>query len=60
MLWRRDMAATVAHAVKEDNGEEEEGAEAAAALPRAVLPVGAPIVYCFGGERRAYCCGGCS
>jgi hypothetical protein len=38
--------------------EEEEDAEAAAALKHAVAPVGAPSVYCCGGERSAYCCGG--
>jgi hypothetical protein len=27
-------------------------------LPHAVAPVGAPNVYCCGGERSAHCCGG--
>jgi hypothetical protein len=31
--------AKVAHAVKEGNGEKEDGADAAAALPHAVAPV---------------------
>jgi hypothetical protein len=30
----------------------------AAALPHAVAPVEAPIVYCCGGERSLYCYGG--
>jgi hypothetical protein len=50
-----DAAATVAHAVKGGDDEEEEGVGAAAALPNAVAPVGAPIVYCCGGERSVYC-----
>jgi hypothetical protein len=53
-----DAAATVAHAVKGGDGEEKEGFTAAAALPHAVAPVGAPSVYCCGGERSVYCCGG--
>jgi hypothetical protein len=44
--------------VKEGDGEEEEDVNAAAALPHAVAPVRAPIVYCCGGERSVYCCGG--
>jgi hypothetical protein len=48
-----DEAATVLNAVKGGDGEEEEGVEAAAALPHAVVPVGAPSVYCCGGERSA-------
>ena len=40
-----DAAATVAHAVKGGDGEEEEDVSAAAALPHAVVPGGAPIVY---------------
>jgi enhancing lycopene biosynthesis protein 2 len=50
-----DAAATVAHAVKGGDGEVEEDVDAAAALPQAVAPVGAPSVYCCGGERSAYC-----
>ena len=38
--------------------EEEEDVDAAAVLPHAVAPVGAPSVYCCGGERSAYCYGG--
>jgi hypothetical protein len=53
-----DAAATVAHAVKGADGEEEEDAEAAAALPHAVAPVGALCVCCCGGERSAYGYGG--
>jgi hypothetical protein len=53
-----DAAAAVAHAVKGGDGEEEGDVDAAAALPHAVAPVGAPSVYCCGGERIAYCCGG--
>ena len=53
-----DAAATVTHAVKGGNGEEEEDVDAAAALPHAVAPVGAPSVYCCGGERSVYCYGG--
>jgi hypothetical protein len=48
----------VANAVKGGDGEEEEDFEAAAALPHAVVPVGAPSVYCCGGERSVYCLGG--
>ena len=51
-------AATVAPAVMECDGEMKGGAGAAAALPHAVAPVGAPSAYCCGGERSAYCCGG--
>jgi|AntAceMinimDraft_5_1070358.scaffolds.fasta_scaffold295724_1 hypothetical protein len=53
-----DAASTVANAVKEGDGEEEEDVNAAAALPQAVAPVGAPNVYlCVrrrgeGGMRR--------
>ena len=50
-----DAAATVAHAVKGCNGEEEENVDAAAALPHAVAPVAEPCVYCCGGERSVYC-----
>jgi hypothetical protein len=48
----------VAHAVKGGDGKEAEDVEAAAALPHAVVPMGAPSVYGYGGERSAYCCGG--
>jgi hypothetical protein len=48
----------VAHSVKGGDGEEEMDVDAAAALPHAVAPVGAPSVYCCGGEQSAYCCGG--
>jgi hypothetical protein len=53
-----DEAPTVAHAIKGGDGEEETDADAAAALPHAVAPVGAPSVYCCGGGRNVYCCGG--
>jgi hypothetical protein len=53
-----DAAATAAHAVKKGDVEEEEYADAAAALPHAVAPVGAPSVCCYGGKRSVYCCGG--
>ena len=55
------MAATVAHAVKRGDGEEEEDADVAAALPHVVALVGVPSVYCCGGvygERSVCCCGG--
>ena len=42
-------------AVKEGYVEEEEGSDAAAALPHAVAPVGASNVYCCRGERSVYC-----
>jgi hypothetical protein len=48
----------VAHAVKRCDSKEKEDFDAAAALPHAVAPVGAPCVYCCGGERSACCCGG--
>jgi hypothetical protein len=48
----------VARAVKGGDGEEEEYVDAAAALPHAVAPVGAPSVYSCGGEQGAHCCGG--
>jgi hypothetical protein len=48
----------VAHAVKGGNGEEEEDGDAAATLPHAVAPVGAPSVYfCGGAEKRKGCDG---
>jgi hypothetical protein len=53
-----DAAATVAHAVKEGDGEEGVDVDATAALPHAVAPVEAPSVYCCGGVQSAYCCGG--
>jgi hypothetical protein len=53
-----DAAATMAHAVKGGDGEEEEDVDAAAALPHAVAPVGAPSLYCCGGEQSVYCYGG--
>jgi hypothetical protein len=45
------------------DGDEEEEVGAVAALPHEVAPVGAPSVYCCGGERSsgapsAYSCGG--
>jgi hypothetical protein len=52
------MASTVAHAAKGGDGENEEDVDAAAALPHAVAPVGAPSAYCCGGERSVYSCGG--
>jgi hypothetical protein len=52
-----DAAATVVHGVKGSNGEDEEGVDAAAALPHAVAPVGAPSVCGYGGERSVYCYG---
>jgi hypothetical protein len=48
----------VAHAVTVCDGEEEEDVDAVAALPHAVVPVGAPSVYCCGGKRSVYCYGG--
>jgi hypothetical protein len=45
-----DAAATVAHAVKGGDGEEKEDIDPAAELSHAVAPVGAPSVYCCGGE----------
>jgi hypothetical protein len=51
----------VAHAAKGGDGEKEEDFDAAAALPRAcsaLSSVGAPSVYCCGGERSVYCYGG--
>jgi hypothetical protein len=48
----------VAHVAKGGDNEEEEGADAAAAFPHAVAPVGAPSMYCGGGERSNYFCGG--
>jgi hypothetical protein len=48
----------VAHAVKRVDCEEKEDDDAAAALPHAVAPVGAPSLHCCGGERSAYFCGG--
>jgi hypothetical protein len=53
-----DEADTVAHAVKGGDGEEEDDVDAAVALPQAVAPVGAPSVYCCGGERSVYFYGG--
>jgi hypothetical protein len=53
-----DAAATMAHAVKGGDGEDEEDVDAAAAFPHAVAPVEAPFLYCYGGERSMYCCGG--
>jgi hypothetical protein len=47
----------VAHAAKGGDGEKEEDVDAAAALPHAVAPVGAPSTYCCGCERSVYCCG---
>jgi hypothetical protein len=47
--------------VKRGDGEEEEDADAAAALPHVVALVGVPSVYCCGGvygERSVCCCGG--
>ena len=46
------------YTLENDDGEEEEDVDAAAALPHAVAPVGAPSVYCCGGERSVYCYGG--
>jgi hypothetical protein len=48
----------VAHAAKGGDGKEREDANAAAALPYAVVPVEAPSAYCCGGERSIYCFGG--
>jgi hypothetical protein len=48
----------VAHAVKGDDGEEEEDTDSAAAMPHAVAPVGAPSVCsCGGAEERKRCDG---
>jgi hypothetical protein len=41
----------VAHEVKGGDGEKQEGADAASALPQTVAPVKAQSVYCCGGER---------
>ena len=38
--------------------EEEEDIDAAAGLPQAVEPVGAPSAHCCGGERSVHCRGG--
>jgi hypothetical protein len=43
-----DSAASVAHAVKRGDGEEEKDGGAVVALPRAVAPVGAPSLYTCG------------
>jgi hypothetical protein len=48
----------VAHAVKGCDGEEEEDANAAAALSHVVTPVGALSVYFCGGEHSVYRYGG--
>jgi len=40
--------------VKGFDCEEEEDVEGSAALPHAVTSVGAPSMYCFGGERSEY------
>jgi hypothetical protein len=53
-----DAAETVAHAVKEGDGEEEKDVDAAAALPHAVAPVGSPSVYSCGGAEERKGCGG--
>jgi hypothetical protein len=53
-----NTAAAVAHEVKGGDGEQKVYIDAAAALPRALAPVGAPSVYCCGGERSVCCCGG--
>jgi hypothetical protein len=45
-----DAAYTVAHAVKGGDCEDKKGADAAAALPYTVAPVGAPSVNCCGVE----------
>jgi hypothetical protein len=48
-----DAAATLAHAVKGGDGEEEVDIDSAAALLHVVAPVGAPSVYsCGGAEER--------
>jgi hypothetical protein len=52
-----NAAVTVAHAVEGGDGEDEVGVDAAASFPHAVA-VGAPCVYCHGGERSVYCYGG--
>jgi hypothetical protein len=44
--------------VKGGGGEKEEDADATAALPHAVAPVGAPSVYCCDGERSVFFSGG--
>jgi hypothetical protein len=49
----------VAHAAKGGDGKVEDDADAAAALPHAVAPVGVPGVYsCGGAEERKGCDGG--
>jgi hypothetical protein len=40
------------------DGEEEEGVDAAAALPNTPAPVRVLSAYCCGGERSVYCFGG--
>jgi hypothetical protein len=48
----------VAYALKGGDGEGEQDADAAAVLPHAVVPEGAPSAYCCGGERSVYCYSG--
>jgi hypothetical protein len=43
---------------KEDDGEEKKNGDAAAALPHAVAPVGAPSVYSCGGSDETKRCDG--
>jgi hypothetical protein len=51
-----DAAATEARVLKGGDGEVEEDADRAAALPHAVAPLGAPSVYsCGGAEKRKGC-----
>jgi hypothetical protein len=48
-----DVAATVANAVRGGDSNEEENVDAAAALPHAVTPVGAPSLHsCADAEKR--------
>jgi hypothetical protein len=53
-----DAAATVAHAGKGGDGKEEEDADAPAALPHAVVLVGAPSAYSCGGAKKRKGCDG--
>jgi hypothetical protein len=53
-----DAATALAHAVKRDDDEVEEYVDAAAALPHAEAPVGAPSAHCYSAERSVYCTAG--
>jgi hypothetical protein len=53
-----DAAAAVVHAIKGGNEEDKKGVFAAAALPHAVAPVGAPSMYSCGGAEEKKGCDG--